>query len=136
MSETLHYNILLVEDNAPNAVIAGTIIDLHGYSFLAAQNGMEGIEKFISGAFDLVLMDIQMPLLGGIETALKMREIEKNHGLSRTPIIAMTAYIASVDMEKCVEAGIDDIIPKPFHPDYFSKMLLKYCTKQKITVSS
>lgn len=125
---TPHYHVLLVEDHAPNAVVANTLIEMLGYSYLWAANGADGFNSFCGNRFDMVLMDLQMPGQSGVETTRQIRALEKEKRLRRTPIIAMTGYIARSDMNECAEVGMDDLIPKPLHPDYFTKILRKYCT--------
>ncbi len=127
MTQTPHFNILLVDDHAPNILAASTMIEQLGYSYLLASNGIDGLERYKDNTFDMVLMDLRMPEQSGTETAKGIRAVEKKSGRTRTPVIAMTAHIASSDMNECVDADMDDLIPKPLNPDYFSKMLGKYC---------
>ena len=130
MSKNNHRNILLIDDHYPNLLTATAFLDLLNYTHIVAKSGHEGIEQFQLFNFDLILMDIQMPILDGVETARQIKEIEKNLSLPATPIFAMTANFAKGDLNQWEAAGIEDVIPKPFNVDYFSKMLARHCNKR------
>jgi CheY-like chemotaxis protein len=104
--------LLLVEDNLTNQKLALRLLAKRGYSVAVAGNGAQAIEEFRRQPFDLVLMDIQMPGMGGYEATSVIRELEKDTG-SRTPIIALTAHAMKGDQERCMEAGMDDYVTKP-----------------------
>ncbi len=119
-SEKIHkelkdINILLVEDNLINQKITLLTLKPLVYSIDTASNGKEAIERLSSSDYDLILMDIQMPVMNGIAAAEKIRELESGTG-KHIPIIAMTANAMIGDMEKCLSAGIDDYISKPYLP--------------------
>ena len=107
--------ILLVEDNLINQKI--TLLTLMPLVNVidTAVNGKEAIEKFSQGAYDIILMDIRMPVMSGLDAAEKIREIESASG-SHVPIIAITANAMIGDKEKCLSAGIDEYISKPYQP--------------------
>jgi len=113
--EMKEINILLVEDNLINQKI--TILTLKPLvkSIDTATNGIEAIEKMKSANYDLILMDIAMPVMDGIIAAGKIRELEKEPD-SHIPIIAITANAMIGDREKCLSAGIDEYLSKPFQP--------------------
>ncbi len=102
--------VLLAEDHKLNQKLAITYLSDFGLSVDLAENGIEAIEKFKSKSYDLVLMDIQMPLLDGYHAAKQIRE-ELN---SKVPIIAMTANIMANEREKCLSYGMNDYLSKPF----------------------
>ena len=129
MSSVEHRDILLIEDNPANIMVAKEFLNSFAYNYIVAMNGLEGIDQFKQFRFDLILMDIQMPGLSGIETAHHLRDLEKESGAKATPIVAMTASYATSDLDKWMAAGIEDVIPKPFNVKYFEKMLSKYCRK-------
>lgn len=115
--------ILLVEDFAPNVLIAGTFLKEFGFSYDVAENGIEAVEKAKAGNYHAILMDIQMPELNGFDAALAIRAHEKKQGLAPVRIIGMTAHALPSDREKCLEAGMDDYLPKPINPDKLRKKL-------------
>jgi signal transduction histidine kinase/ActR/RegA family two-component response regulator len=104
-------SILVAEDNAVNRRLLVTILESRGHRVEAATNGIEAVEFFRRGAFDLVLMDLQMPELGGLEATAAIRHGENGHG--RVPIYAFTAHAMAGDREKCLNAGMDGYVSKP-----------------------
>jgi CheY-like chemotaxis protein len=98
------------------------ILQKWGHRVSVVANGRRAIEAFTSEVFDLILMDVQMPELGGMEATVGIREIEKGRGC-RVPIIAMTAHAISGYREKCLEAGMDDYISKPIDPERLFAMI-------------
>lgn len=109
----LNKNILIVEDNEINMQIACGMLKKLGYNFLSAYNGNQALKMLETMSVDLILMDIQMPELNGLETTKIIRKIEL-HEKYHMPIIAMTAYAMPGDRELCIEGGMDDYISKPF----------------------
>src|SRR5262249_50295968 len=109
--------ILLVEDHQPNVLVAAHLLDEYGCDYDIAMNGMEALAQFQKRKYALVLMDIQMYGMDGIEASQRIRELERKSGAKRTPIIAVTAYATAGDKQKCLAAGMDDYISKPFDPD-------------------
>lgn len=111
--------ILIVDDNAGNRLLLQ--YNLEGYFDIDfACNGLSAIDKFTHTKYDLILMDIHMPELDGIETTLKIRQME--NGQSRTPIFAITSNMFKEQKSKCLDAGMDDYIVKPIH----SKALVEH----------
>ena len=104
--------ILLVEDNVVNQQVALGMIKKLGINADVVSNGLEAIEAFRSPEYDLVLMDVQMPKMNGMEATKKIRKIETSTS-SHIPIIAMTAHAMKDDRKRCLEAGMDDYISKP-----------------------
>lgn len=107
--------ILLVEDTRLNQNVAKYMIEGWGHELTIAEDGHEGFEKFISGDFDLVLMDLQMPVMDGLEATAHIRAYESKNGLKPTPVLAMTAHALKGDADICLEAGMDDYISKPIN---------------------
>jgi CheY-like chemotaxis protein len=107
--------ILLVEDNLINQKITLLTLKPLVYSIDTASNGKEALDRFGTNNFDLILMDIQMPVMSGLVAAEKIRALESATN-SHVPIIAITANAMIGDKEKCLSAGIDDYISKPFQP--------------------
>ncbi len=123
--------ILLVEDYPTNQRIAEKNITQAGFNMVLAQNGKEAVSIFKTRKFDLILMDIQMPVMDGYEASQKIRDIEKQLSglesvLTRVPIIAMTAHAVSGIKDKCFQAGMDDYISKPLRRDDLISMMDKW----------
>lgn len=119
-------HILLVEDYKANILVATALLDEFGYSYSVAQNGQQALHLLETQAFDLVLMDVEMPVMDGFETTCVIRSQETQHGHKRLPIIGMTAHALASDRERCLNAGMDDYIAKPFQPNDFQGKLVKY----------
>ncbi|TAJ13362.1 response regulator [Marinilabiliaceae bacterium JC017] len=109
-------NILLVEDNFSNQQIIILYIKNEVHKIDVAFNGKEALDKFGKAKYDLILMDVQMPIMDGFKATQKIREIEKSTS-THTPIIAVTANAFPEDREKCLTSGMDDYISKPFQPE-------------------
>ena len=107
--------VLLVEDFEPNAIIAGRYLRIFGYTYDVAFNGAEAVEKAKAERYAAILMDVQMPELNGFEATRLIRIHERGTDTARTPIIAMTAHVMAGDRERCLEADMDDYLPKPFN---------------------
>jgi signal transduction histidine kinase/ligand-binding sensor domain-containing protein/CheY-like chemotaxis protein len=120
-----HIHILLVEDNPINQKLAHFMLSQGGYRLTTVKDGEEAVETFTSepGKFHLIFMDIQMPHMDGLEATRRIRE----KGFKDIPIIAMTAQTMKGDREKCLEAGMDDYIPKPIKREVVFSMLKKWC---------
>ena len=107
--------ILLVEDNVLNQRVVTFSLKKYRHEVVIANNGVEAIEKFREHKFDVILMDIMMPVMDGIEATVKIREIERADNIEfRTPIIALTANTMDNDRNKCISYGMDEFMAKPF----------------------
>ncbi len=107
--------ILLAEDNPVNQQVALTTLTKRGHSVTVVSNGAEAVAAMERGRFDVVLMDVQMPVMDGLEATTAIRELEKATG-AHVPILAMTAYAMKGDEEVCLRAGMDGYISKPIRP--------------------
>ncbi len=105
--------VLLVEDNEMNREIANWMLTEQGAKVDEAVDGREAVEKFRAGAYDYVLMDIQMPVMNGYDATRAMREIEASRGAPRTPIVALSANAFEEDRRRSLEAGMDEHLSKP-----------------------
>jgi signal transduction histidine kinase/ActR/RegA family two-component response regulator len=105
--------ILVAEDNRVNQLVARRLLEKAGHNVTVCENGREATEKALAGHFDAILMDIQMPGLDGLEATRLIRQAESGNG-RRTPIIALTAHGLEQDFERCMAAGMDDYVSKPF----------------------
>ncbi len=106
--------ILVAEDNLVNQRVAVRMLERRGHQVLVAGNGREALETLDREHFDVILMDVQMPLLDGLETTRRIREREQGTG-RHIPIIAMTAHAMKGDREQCLAAGMDDYLAKPIN---------------------
>jgi len=116
-SNVLKKHVLLVEDNLLNQKFALAVLKIKGYTADLAENGKIGVELYEKNEYDAVLMDIQMPIMNGIEATQKIREIEQKKSWPRIKIIAVTAYAMPGDEERFKDAGIDLYIAKPYKGD-------------------
>lgn len=125
--------VLLVEDNDINRLYAKSILKNWQCYTDTAENGLVAIEKIKNQAYDVILMDIQMPVMDGYETTKAIRLM--NSPMRDVPVIALTANATKADVEKCIAAGMNDYLPKPFTPDDLYRKLFidqKISPKQKI----
>nr|POE79982.1 histidine protein kinase nik1 [Quercus suber] len=122
------FDILLAEDNAVNQKLAVKILTKHNHKVTVANNGQEAFENIKRKRFDVVLMDVQMPVMGGFEATAKIREYEQAHDLTRSPIIALTAHAMLGDREKCIQAQMDEYLSKPLKPAQLIQTILKCAT--------
>ena len=116
-------DILLVEDNEVNRIVAEQTLLNAGLSHVAATNGVEAIEAFRKNAPRAILMDVSMPVMDGYLATHKIREIEVEQNLPHTPIIGLTAHALNGDREKCLEAGMDDYLAKPISTAKLTEMI-------------
>ncbi|WP_156802183.1 CHASE domain-containing protein [Leeia oryzae] len=118
----LKLNVLLVEDNAVNALVAKRLLQRFNCSVTHAANGLEAVQQVMSHSFDLVLMDVQMPVMDGYEATRQLR-LDGFHAL---PIVALTANVMKEDVDACMAAGMNDFIPKPISADALYGVLSRY----------
>lgn len=107
--------ILLAEDGVVNRKVAVSLLEKRGHKVTAVENGQLAVDAVRTGDFDLVLMDVQMPVLDGFAATQAIRELESMVG-THLPIIAMTAHAMKGDRQRCLDAGMDDYVAKPFRP--------------------
>ncbi|KAG8202286.1 NIK1, partial [Candida africana] len=128
--ESVRYKILLAEDNLVNQKLAVRILEKQGHLMEVVENGLEAYEAIKRNKYDVVLMDVQMPVMGGFEATEKIRQWEKKSNpidslTFRTPIIALTAHAMLGDREKSLAKGMDDYVSKPLKP----KLLMQTINK-------
>jgi len=121
--------ILLAEDNRINAVLASALIQREGHAVEIAENGLEAVRMMQAGSYDLVFMDMHMPEMDGLEASRQIRALGGE--VAATPIIALTANAMASDRNKCLEAGMDDFLAKPFEPTDFTRMFTKWAGGRK-----
>jgi two-component system sensor histidine kinase/response regulator len=150
------FNILLAEDNLINQTLATKLLETRGHRVTVASNGIEAVEAFKKGDFDLIIMDIQMPEMDGFEATREIRRMEDRRQKSEVrsqaeqipiankssivnrqssiysiPIIAMTAHAMTGDREKCIDAGMDDYVSKPIKPEALYSVIDKVARKSQ-----
>ena len=118
-------HVLVVEDNVTNQLMLGMLLEEHGISSDVAENGKIAVDMYEEGKYDLVLMDENMPVMGGTEAMLRLRKLHKD----LVPIIVVTANVMSGDREKFLKEGMDDYIAKPVDDATLQKVLQKYLEK-------
>jgi CheY-like chemotaxis protein len=106
-------HVLLVEDNEVNQKLAQAILSRRGWLVSVAGDGAQALDMLAAQAFDLVLMDMQMPVMDGLEASRRIRQHEGDAHLPRLPIVAMTANAMKGDRERCLAAGMDGYVSKP-----------------------
>jgi two-component system sensor histidine kinase/response regulator len=117
----LSLRILLAEDNLVNQKVAMTMLGKMGHRITLATNGLEALKQWRQGGFDLILMDVQMPEMTGLQATLQIRR-EEAIG-AHVPIVAMTASAMSEERDRCLAAGMDDFISKPVSYKVIEQMI-------------
>lgn len=122
----IDYHILVVDDTETNRMFIGIVLDNAGITYETANDGIEAVEKFKTGKYDLILMDENMPKLNGTDATKAILKIETQKNLVHTPIISLTANALKGDRERFLEAGMDDYLSKPVDPNSLINLLKKY----------
>jgi two-component system, sensor histidine kinase and response regulator len=120
-------NVLLAEDNTVNQRLATRLLEKRGHRVTVANNGQEAIIHLQKSPFDLVLMDVQMPLVDGLAATRMIRKQEEETGMHQA-IVALTAHAIKGDQERCKAAGMDGYLAKPIRPEELDAVLQKYMT--------
>jgi len=122
-----NYKILLVEDNLINQKVASITLEKMGFATDIANNGQDGYELFLKGDYDIILMDIQMPVLDGVESSKKIRDYEEENNVNKPiKIVALTANALKEEVNSYLEAGMDGVITKPFKPKDITELFNKF----------
>jgi len=121
--------VLLAEDNPVNQLLATRLLEKRGHRVVVAANGREALAALENESYDLVLMDIQMPEIDGIEATRAIREKERTNG-NHQPVIALTAHAMKGDQERCLNAGMDGYLSKPIRPQELDEILDKYVARR------
>jgi CheY-like chemotaxis protein len=117
--------ILLAEDSPVNQQVARRILEKYGHSVVIANNGRQALDAAMTQEFDIILMDVQMPEMDGLEATAALRELEEQSG-KHVPVIAMTAHAMTGDRERCLAAGMDDYLSKPIQISELLKVVDRY----------
>ncbi|MCW8958851.1 MAG: response regulator [Gammaproteobacteria bacterium] len=121
--------ILLVEDNAINSKVAKTLLEQEGHTVELATNGAEALQCLEKDNFDLVLMDLHMPVMDGIQATRELRRMQDRHKAS-TPVIALTANIMQEERDRCIEVGMDHFLAKPFTPEKLNAVICQTLSRR------
>jgi signal transduction histidine kinase/DNA-binding response OmpR family regulator len=127
-------DILLSEDNSVNQRVATRILEKQGHRVTLARNGAEAIAAWSARRFDLILMDVQMPEVDGLQATAAIREKERTSG-GHIPIVAMTAYAMTGDRERFLAAGMDDYLSKPIHAAALLELVGKYARQPEAALA-
>lgn len=106
--------VMVVDDDPVNLMLAGEVLRLFAVDTVACSSGEQALGVFVRGPFGLVLMDVQMPGLSGLEVTERMRHLDADMGRRRTPIVALTASAMPDELQACLRRGMDDVLCKPF----------------------
>ncbi len=115
-------SVLLAEDNLVNQTLASGVLKNQGHTVTLACNGREAVDIYANGSFDVILMDVQMPILDGLAATAEIRKLQQQSGQT-TPIIAMTAHAMKGDRERCIDGGMDEYLSKPIRAKQLAEML-------------
>lgn len=124
--------VLLVEDNLLNQEVAQELLELMGCTVDCANDGPTGLEKALKNEYEIILMDLQIPGIEGLEVTRQI--LQKNTKAKPPVIVALTASALDGDREKCIQAGMDDYISKPMEGEKLEEILLKYFSAQKTSI--
>ncbi len=119
-------HVLIVEDYEANRMFLSILLENLGLTYEMANDGVEAIEKFKTEEYDLILMDENMPNMGGTDAARQIAKIEKERGQVHTPVISLTANALKGDRERFLEAGFDDYLSKPIDPVYLKRAMKRF----------
>jgi CheY-like chemotaxis protein len=114
--------LLVAEDNAVNQKLAAALLRREGHTVTIVEDGQAAVDAVSNETFDVVLMDVQMPRMNGLDATAAIRALDKELG-GHTPIIAMTAHAMRGDQERCLEAGMDGYVSKPIRMDDLRRVL-------------
>ena len=131
VAERFFGSVLLVEDHPVNQKVAQRYLERMGCTVQTVGNGAEGVEAFQTSKFDLVLMDLQMPVMDGLTATRTIRRFEEQQRRARTPIIALTANAMTGQLERCLEAGMDAYLTKPLEIPRLREVLDQYGLAEK-----
>jgi CheY-like chemotaxis protein/nitrogen-specific signal transduction histidine kinase len=127
--------VLLAEDETISRVLIETLLEQAGLIVSVVENGRQAVDEALSGDYQAILMDIQMPVMDGLEATKEIRSYERQHG-GHLPIIALTAHAMHGDREKCLQAGMDDYLPKPLNRDGLFEVLTRHLVNTALIADS
>lgn len=131
-TEAVHHGalrVLVADDHPVNQFLARELIEMRGHVACIVPDGQAAVDRWSTESFDVILMDLQMPRMNGIEAARRIRELESGTGKS-TPIVALTANSGTAEQQSCLEAGINAFLSKPLDPDLLFPLVAKLTGKR------
>ncbi len=131
MTTAPQLDILVAEDNAVNQIVFTQILESTPFSFEIVDNGRKALEAMKVRRPTIILMDVSMPEMNGLEATHEIRDFEAENNLPRTPIIGVTAHALKGDKDRCLEAGMDDYLSKPISPDMLAAKVEAHITAQR-----
>jgi CheY-like chemotaxis protein len=117
--------VLLVEDNPVNQMFCEALLKQAGHNVDIAADGLEATRLAAERSYDLILMDCHMPVLDGFEATRRIHRADAKRGIERRPIVALTATAMAEDRQRCLDAGMDDVLTKPFTREDFARLLAR-----------
>jgi CheY-like chemotaxis protein len=127
--------VLIAEDNLVNQRLVTRMLEKRGHFVVVAGNGREAVEALEKESFDLVLMDLQMPVMDGFEATTAIRKKEGDRGI-HVPVVALTAHAMKGDREKCLAGGMDGYLTKPIRPHELDELLGNYLSRRAETAEA
>jgi CheY-like chemotaxis protein len=124
------FSVLVVEDDHINQMIMNKLLKDAGHAVTIAENGQEALWKIKSNHFDIIFMDMMMPMMSGTAASTEIRKLEESSGKIRTPIIAFTANASQEAKNECIAAGMDDYITKPVRTKTILELIDRYVSKK------
>ncbi|MEZ4401247.1 MAG: response regulator [Kofleriaceae bacterium] len=128
--------VLVAEDNTVNQKLLSRMLEREGHAFQLTSDGEEAVQAFTTDEFDVVLMDLQMPVMDGLEAARRIRALERREGRRPTPLVALTANAMSEARDACLAAGIDGYMTKPIALDKLNRELSKYARPRQVPATT
>lgn len=125
--------VLLAEDEPISRILIETLLEQAGLEIDVVENGKQAVKKAVAGDYQAILMDVQMPVMDGLEATREIRNHERQHG-GHLPIVALTAHAMHGDREKCLQAGMDDYLTKPLGKAELFDVLTRYLTNTALVV--
>lgn len=120
------WRVLVVEDHRLNLILVQEVLSLFRCTALTALNGADAVLAVQTGPIDLVLMDVQLPVLDGAEATRVIRQWEAAQGCARIPVVGLTAHALPAEIQRCREAGMDEVLTKPFTLDALRDALSRF----------
>jgi two-component system sensor histidine kinase/response regulator len=129
--DALALRVLLVEDEPMNAQLAAEVLrDLLNCQVTLADDGLQALHEAAQGVFDLILMDVRLPAMDGLETTRRIARIERSLGRRHTPVVAVTGSVMPQEVQQCFEAGVDAVLAKPYRIADFEGVVLRWGRSQ------